>query len=316
MQDDIQLGNGALVVMGLYLLVMLGLGWAGRQSRKEESLRDFYLAGSTIGLGVLFLTLFATQYSGNTLLGFAGRSYRQGATYIVSVTFMIVVLTVFTLYAPRLFRLSRKFGYVTPPDFVYHRFGSPALHITAVFLLGWGLANYILEQLVAIGHAMEAISDGRIGFMQGVILLVIVMLIYESLGGMRSVAWTDAVQGSILLCGLACILVILLTAQGGLVQAHEVIQRDAPEKLAAPDATGLREWASNVILLGLGISVYPHLVQRIFAARSLKTLRYSLAGMAFMPLTTTLLAFLMGYIALSRFQGLMRSRATASRFCC
>lgn len=301
---EIHLGNRALVVMGVYLVVMLGLGWIGRRSRKDESLRDFYLAGSTFGFVVLFLTLFATQYSGNTLLGFAGRAYRQGATYIVSVMFMTTVITVFTIYAPRLVRLAKTFGYITPADYVYHRFGSPALHVAAVLLLAWGLANYVLENLVAMGHAMVTISDGQISFMWGVIILVVVMLTYETLGGMRSVAWTDVVQGTILLAGLGCILYMLLTLDGGLAAAHDVIAQDSPEKLAAPDAGGMRTWYSNMILLGFGVAMYPHAVQRLFAAKSLRTLRISLAGMAFMPLTTTLLAFLMGYLALSRFPNL------------
>ena len=47
-------------------------------------------------------------------------------------------------------------------------------------------------------------------------------------------------------------------------------------------------------------------MQRIFAARTADTLRRSLAIMAFMPLATTLLAFLIGYVGLSRFPGLDR----------
>lgn len=302
----IKLGNPALVITGIYLVVMLGIGWLGRISRKEDSLRDFYLGGSSFGLAVLFLTLFATQYSGNTLLGFAGRAYQQGGTYIVSITFMILVITVYMIYAPRLFRLSRKFGYITPADYVYHRFGSHALRILSVILLCWGLANYVLEQLVAMGHAVEAISDGRIGFMQGAIGLVVVMLIYESLGGMRSVAWTDMIQGSLLFLGCGCILYILLTTEGGLVAASERIQEIQPEKIQTPNAHGVRVWISNLVLLGLGVSIYPHAIQRIFAARNLKALRGSMAFMSFMPLVTTLLAFLIGYIALSRYPGLSK----------
>ena len=169
--------------MGGYLVVMLGLGWAGRISRREESLKDFYLGGSSFGVVVLFLTLFATQYSGNTLLGFAGRSYQQGLTYVVSVTFMILVVTVYLAYAPRLFRLARRFGYITPADYVFHRFGSHRLRVLAVLLLCWGLANYILEQLVAMGHGVEAISGGRIGFMQGVLMLAVVHADLRVVGG-------------------------------------------------------------------------------------------------------------------------------------
>ncbi len=301
---EVTFGPGALAVLGGYLVVMLGLGLLGRLKRREHSLRDFYLGGSTFGFAVLFLTLFATQYSGNTLLGFAGRSYVQGATYIVSVTFMILVITVFMIYAPRLFRLARRFGYITPTDFVYHRFGSHPLRVLCVVLLCWGLANYVLEQLVAMGHGVEAISGGRMTFMQGVLLLVGVMLIYESLGGMRAVAWTDAVQGTLLLCGCAVILYTLVTADGGLAAASEGIRATAPERLEAPDARGLRTWVSTLLMLGLGVALYPHAIQRIFAAKGEKSLRRSLGAMAFMPLGTTLLAFLIGFIALSRFPGL------------
>ena len=301
---EVTFGPGALAVLGCYLVVMLGLGLLGRMHQKERSLRDFYLGGSTFGFTVLFLTLFATQYSGNTLLGFAGRSYQQGATYIVSVTFMILVITVFMIYAPRLFRLARRFGYITPADFAYHRFGSHPLRILCVALLCWGLANYVLEQLVAMGHGVEAISGGRMSFMQGVLLLVGVMLIYESLGGMRAVAWTDAVQGTLLLFGCAVILYTLITADGGLPAAAEAIRTTAPAKLESPDGAGLRSWVSTLLMLGLGVALYPHAIQRIFAARDEKSLRRSLAAMSFMPLGTTLLAFLIGFIALSRFTGL------------
>jgi len=290
----------------IYLFVMIGLGLAGKVSSKENSLRDFYLGGSSFGIFVLFLTLFATQYSGNTMLGFAGRSYRQGGTYVVSIMFMVLTITVISIYGPRLFRLSRAFGYITPADYIYHRFGSHALRVVCVLLLCWGLANYILEQLVAMGHAVEGLSGGRIDFMNGVILLVIVMLIYETLGGMRSVAWTDAVQGVLLFFGFSIILYLVLTVNGGLPSATEFIasEKGQPEKLQVPGAEGIRAWFSTMLLLMFGASVYPHAIQRFFSARSLRTLRLSLAGMAFMPFITTMLAFILGFIAISQFPDL------------
>ncbi len=301
---ELDLGIAPLFALTIYLIGMIGIGWLGRVSRKEESLSDFYLAGSSFGVVVLFLTLFSTQYSGNTLLGFAGTAFRQGGTYVVSVLFMVLAMTIITIYGPRLYRLSRTFGYVTPADYIYHRFGSRTLRIVCVLLLTWGLANYILEQLVAIGHALEAFSGGRVSFMGGVVLLVIVMLVYESLGGMRSVAWTDCVQGALLFGGCSVILYLLLTSEGGLVAAGAYIAEHAPEKFETPGPAGLRTWVSQIVLLGFGVAVYPHAIQRVFAAKSLGTLRTSLAGMAFMPFATTLLAFLLGIIAISRYQEL------------
>ena len=63
-------GPGALIAIALYLVSMIGVGWYARKRRESDSMADFYLAGRSLGLGVLFLTLYATQYSGNTLFGY------------------------------------------------------------------------------------------------------------------------------------------------------------------------------------------------------------------------------------------------------
>ena len=102
------LDTTGIVFVGVYLLSLLIIGVAGRLARKEDSLADFYLSGRGMGLFVLFLTLYATQYSGNTLIGMAGKSYRQGYVFIVSVTFMMSVIGAYMIYAPKLHRLSKK----------------------------------------------------------------------------------------------------------------------------------------------------------------------------------------------------------------
>ena len=82
------LNTGGIIFMGFYLFSLIGVGLAGRYASKENSMSDFYLADRGMGVFVLFLTLYATQYSGNTMIGFSGRAYRQGFTTLVTVTFM------------------------------------------------------------------------------------------------------------------------------------------------------------------------------------------------------------------------------------
>ncbi|SVC36812.1 uncharacterized protein METZ01_LOCUS289666, partial [marine metagenome] len=45
------------VIIALYLVSMIGVGWLGRMRRQSDSMIDFYLAGRSMGFGVLFLTL-------------------------------------------------------------------------------------------------------------------------------------------------------------------------------------------------------------------------------------------------------------------
>ena len=72
---DLALGGGSLAFVGLYLLSLLVLGVWGKKKRLNNSLGDYYLAGRNLGLPVMLLTLFATQYSGNALFGFTGQAY-------------------------------------------------------------------------------------------------------------------------------------------------------------------------------------------------------------------------------------------------
>ena len=95
-------GPGALVVVMVYVLSLLGIGAYAFSQRRENNLHDFYLAGRTMGFTVLVLTLYATQYSGNTLLGFSGATYRQGLSFLVCVHFMTAIVVCYLIFAPRL----------------------------------------------------------------------------------------------------------------------------------------------------------------------------------------------------------------------
>ena len=91
------MGKGLLDTQGtlfllLYLLSLIGVGIIGLIKSKEKSMQDFYLGGAGFGVTILFLTMYATQYSGNSLIGFAGSAYRNGWFFLVSVTFMIAIV--------------------------------------------------------------------------------------------------------------------------------------------------------------------------------------------------------------------------------
>ena len=151
MGEGLVFGPGALMVVGLYLVSMIGVGWIARKKRQSDSMADFYLAGRSLGLAVLFLTLYATQYSGNTLFGYTGKTYRIGFEWTASVVFMFSVIVGYMLFAPRLVLLARKEGFITPGDYIRYRFASPALTLLSTVLMIYALCNYTLAQLKAMG---------------------------------------------------------------------------------------------------------------------------------------------------------------------
>lgn len=297
-------GFGLYVVVGLYLLAMVFLGLTARLKQKQGSLGEFYLANRSLGPVVLMLTLYATQYSGNSLIGVPGETHRVGFMWILSLGYMTSVIVAYLLFAPQIYKASRVHGFVTPGDWIDHRFGSPVLTLAANLVFLVVATNFLLAQLMAMGHIVTTASSHAVPFWAGVVGLGLVILLYETVGGMRAVAWTDCAQGIMLLVGLAGILIAVLPGVDGLAATSAWIVAHAPEKAAVPEGAAIRSWISTLILVAFSAAIYPQAIQRIFAARSARTLRNSIGVMAFMPLVTVLPMFLVGILSLPRLSGL------------
>lgn len=301
------LDTGGIVFISLYLFSLIGVGLLGHFSKKESTMGDFYLAGRNMGGGVLLLTLYATQYSGNTMIGFSGRAYRQGFTSLVTVSFMCAIIGLYFIYAPKLHNLSKKYKFITVGDFIHHRFQSLTLTVSISIVALVALGNYILTNLKAIGFIVEGATGGQISFVTAIIVLSLIMVIYETLGGMRSVAWTDMVQGVLLLFGVLVIFVIIWFQYGGIHSISALLQTHRPDFWTPPDWSYKRLWFSTILVVAIGVSVYPHAIQRIYSAKDSTILRRSLQIMIFMPFVTTLFMIIVGIVGASQIQGLDRT---------
>ena len=297
--SNIPLGPTELGFIAIYLLSLIGIGYCSMRARRENSLKDFYLAGSGVGFLVLVLTLYATQYSGNTLFAFTGKTFRIGYAWLMSVHFMTAIIVVYLVFAPRLHRLAKRESFITPADFLEHRFSHRPYTVLASITMVVAIGNYLLAQLTAMGLLLQGMTtyEPRTAFVAGVILLAVIMLVYETLGGFRAVAWTDLIQGSILMVGFAILLFVVLDHFGGLAKSYKLLESAKPEKVAAPDALGIRQWFSYIVVVGIGGALYPQAIQRIYAARNQRVLRNGVATMAFLPLTASLIAVLVGVTA-------------------
>lgn len=302
-------GASGIAILASYAALMLLIGFlAGRrQPGARTDMRGHYLAGGGLGMVALFFTLYATQYSGNSVVGYAPEAYRSGFTWWQSVPFMIAVIAAYLLFAPRLYGIAKRNAFLTPADWIRYRFGSTPVTILAIVLMLWGLANYLLEQLVAMGQGISGLTGDTIPYQVGVVAFVVVMLVYSWLGGMRAVAFTDVMQGIALLVGIGFLLAGALYLAGGMNEVTTYLAANEPEKIEVPPLEDSVNWVSMIVMIGLGAAVYPHAIQRIYAARSERTLKRSFAFMAWMPLLTTGVVFVVGIIGIQLFPGSPRT---------
>jgi Na+/proline symporter len=309
MQTDVLLTQGGIWFLVLYLLSLILIGFAGKFASKEESLKDFYLGGKGFGVGVLFLTMYATQYSGNSLIGFAGSAYRNGWFFLVGVSFMIAIVAGYLLYAPKLYPLSKKHNFITVGDFINFRYSYPLLTYMVVAISIFALSNYMLTNLKAIGYILEYVTGGTIGFNEGIIFMAIIMVIYETLGGMRSVAWTDAIQGVLLFVGVIIIFSVVIIYYGSPAENATFFLTQKPQLFNPITLQEQIKWASILILIFFGISVYPQAIQRIYSAKNETTLRHSFSLMIIMPLLTTLPLVIIAIIGSAYFPQLDKTQS-------
>lgn len=300
-------GTGVLVFTGLYLLILVGIAMVAslryRRVEGADPREEHELGGRSLPLFVLLGTLYASQYSGNSFVGFSGKAARDGYEFIGSVLFMQSVIVGYLIYAGRLFKLSRTHRYRTPADFLLHRYGHKGLHLLASALMIFALLNFVLSQLVAIGKITMVMGQTPGGDplhpAWGIVSLALLMVLYETFGGMRAVAWTDMLQGAMLLVGAMGLFVLLESSGGGMAGALARFRELWPEKVSPPRGADLGTWMGSIVLFAAGAACYPHAIQRIYAAGSARVLRRSMAIMVFMPLFTTLPLFLIGIYAQS-----------------
>jgi solute:Na+ symporter, SSS family len=104
-----------------------------------------------------------------------------------------------------------------------------------VLIFVFVLVNFLLAQMMALGHAFSGISDGRVSYEAAILCGAVVILVYEMLGGMRAVAWTDALQGTLLLTGIVVVVVLLIVEFGSPAEMLAQLRASNPEKVANPD---------------------------------------------------------------------------------
>lgn len=281
--------------IALYLLSLIAIGIYGKTQRQGQSLSDFYLGGRDFGFILLFLTFYATQYSGNTIIGFSGKAYREGWITLSTVVFMVSVIGGLLLYAPKLYRLSQQKKYITIGDYIEDRYQHQWLTYLVILVCLFVLGNYVLSNLKAMGYIVETLSNGSISAAWGIIGLAAIIFIYETLGGMRSVVLTDALQGVLLLITIQIIFFVVVYHYGFTPDNTGAIVQQANTEM--PSTTDKIKWMSTILLIFFSISIYPHAIQRIFMAKSEKVLKKSFKLMAIMPFFTTLPVVLIAIIA-------------------
>ncbi len=257
-----------------YLTILLGLGLYAKQRVRRTS-EDYFIASRSLSPFLLFLTMAATNFSALTVFGFSGSGWSFGYAFYPVIAFGTGFMAVMFLVIGRpVWRLGREHGWVTPPEMIMARWRNPWLRGVFLAVMVVFTLPYLAMQPMAAGYALEGLVG--IPYFAGAALMTAVMLLYTYFGGLRGVAWTDALQGGMLIVSLVAALVWVAGGQGGITQANQAAMRMFPQMFSRPGEGGFYTpgiWLGFLCLWLWADPMFPQLFQRFYAARSERAIR-------------------------------------------
>lgn len=296
-----------LVVFALVLYVLVGAGVAVlARGGAGRGMAEYFLWNRSMGGFIGALSYSATTYSAFMLVGLAGLTYAGGvgALGFEMVYFSGLVLVAF--FGPRFLLAGKKFGYLTPSEMLGDRYASRGVAVVAALASCVFLIPYSAVQLAGIGYLLSGVTDGGISFTVGTLIATALAVTFALVAGIRSVAWTDALQVLIMLVTATVAVLLVVNSLGGFGELFGRVAQEHPGALSVPGGG----FFSFSVFLGLTLPWFffslsnPQVSQRLFMVGTMRNLRRMLIGFLVIGFVYTLVAVVWGFAAVVRFPNL------------
>ena len=205
--DTSTLSSVDWLAIALYFGILLGVAWWVVKKGKDTA-ADYFLAGRNLGWWVIGASIFASNIGSEHIVGLAGSGAKDGvamAHYELHAWCLLVLAWVFVPFYAR----SLVF---TMPEFLERRFSTSSRYVLSIVSLITFVVSKIAVGIFAGGVVFSTLLPEvhlNIGgveinsFWIGSVAVIVLTGLYTALGGMRAVAYNDAVQVVVLICGSA-----------------------------------------------------------------------------------------------------------------
>jgi SSS family solute:Na+ symporter len=315
------------VIIILYFALLLGVAWWVAR-RNRDTADDYFLAGRNLGWFLVGASVFASNIGSEHVVGLAGAGATSGvalAHYELHAWCLLVLGWVFVPF------YSRALVY-TMPEFLGRRFSPTARWVLSLITLVAHVFTKFAVSIFAGGVVFATLLPEvslRLGattfnsFWIGSIVVLLLTGLYTVLGGMRAVAYTDAVQTFILVIGSGLLTLFGLAKLGGWHELRRVLDPDlfnlwkplAPHGMQGTwepvKESGRIAWYFNDNYPWLGMlfcapiiglwywCTDQYIVQRVLGAKDERTARRGSIFASFLKLSPVFLFIIPGLIALA-----------------
>jgi len=258
---------------------------------KAETAEEFYVAARRVSPLRNGMATAADWMSGASFISMAGAVAALGydaSVFLIGWSLSYVLLAM--LVAPFL----RSYGKYTIPDFFEDRYYSKKARLFAVIMLYVVSLTYLTGQLLGVGIVLSRAFGVDATIMT--LIAPLIVLLYSSFGGMKSITWTQVAQYVVLITAYWLPIIALTNlwhpiphiAYGHNVKVvDEIAARTTGKEWTEPfvrpyaSGTGQLNWLLSTIALMLGTMGLPHVLMRFYTVPSVRDARKSVAWALF-----------------------------------
>lgn len=252
------------IILSLAVGILAGI-------KKKFTLEGYLVSGRTLGLVLIYVLMTGEIYSAYAFLGTAGWGYSFGMPIMYSLGYGCLAYAFGYFFAEFVWKLGKKFGYLTQADFFNHRYNSKWLAILVALVGIVFSVPYLQLQLQGLSYILHAGSLGYIPVWVGIVIGMIMMIIYVYTSGLKGISWVNLLQATLMfLIAWVILLAIPFKEFGSLSSMFESLP--SPH-LTLHGSMGIPWYISTLILCGLGFFMYPQLYPSMYGAKDLKTLK-------------------------------------------
>ncbi|GFO44797.1 sodium-coupled monocarboxylate transporter [Plakobranchus ocellatus] len=274
--EDVTLISWDYMVLALILLVPVLVSiWYAIKDKNKNTRVEYLLGGRKMNLIPVAMSLFVTFQSAVSLIGCPGEIYTFGTSYLliyigISLSYMINAWAVVPLLYP--LEVTSIYQYLDM------RFHSKTLTGLITGIAATRLICYMAIALLAPALALQASVDVPLWI--SIVVVGGICTLYTSVGGIKSVIWTDAFQTVIVFFGIFACIAKGSSIVGGFSKAWSIAEEGGRvifDKFTPDPRVRMTLWGTLIggIFMWLTMAFDQSSLQRIRSMKSMRQARIS-----------------------------------------
>ena len=241
---------------------------------KSKTLDGFLIGGRNIGAWLTAFAYGTTYFSAVVFVGYAGNfgwNIGVGSIWIGIGNAVLGCLISWLVFANRTRKMTKKLNARTMPDYFEKRYFSKGMKVLAAVIIFVFLVPYSAAVYKGLGSLFGAVFPGVESWVW-MLIIACLTAIYLVVGGYVATAYTDLIQGIVMIAGVVCLAIAVLSNDAvggvsGLIKNLSAIPEDGAQLTNIWGGSSFKFLCFNIMLTSFGTWGLPQMIGKFYAIK-------------------------------------------------